>query len=83
MKNEKITYGVAARLHGQYWGYQEGGTIGFGPFENAKVVNPDFCKSPTDMRHEFDSEASKALLYHPDAKLVKVKRTLTLEVVEG
>lgn len=75
-----------AEYNGKYWGTQyadERSTNNdFGDIENAIICDPKYCLKPTDMtwnpqntlgrNHEYD------LL--KNAKLVKIKKTITTEI---
>jgi len=86
MIKEEIIEGVVAEYNGKYWGTQyadERSTNNdFGDIENAIICDPKYCLKPTDMtwnpqntlgrNHEYD------LL--KNAKLVKIKKTITTEI---
>jgi hypothetical protein len=79
-----IEIGVAAYLHGQFWGCQrpggghgEGDVMGYGPIENAKLNDPCYCLKPTDMTYT-GSDYERKLA---PARLVMVRKTTTFEVI--
>ena len=76
MKKVEVIEGVVAEYNGQYWGKQIWGEDGFGDISKAIISEPRFCKEPTNLTSKFDKVSSKAL---SKAKLVKVKKTITLE----
>lgn len=83
-KNEFI--GVVAEFKGQYWGtqYEDGHCTcnDFGPIENAKISDSEFCTKPTDMTYNPKNTNG----FNPDynqlklAKLRKVKRITIFEI---
>lgn len=88
MKNIEIIEGVVAELNGKFWGnqYDDGNSTSndFGDLSKAEISDPEFCKSPTDLTWNpaFQNR------YNPDyellkqAKLVKVRKTITIETFE-
>ena len=85
MKKEIIKTGVVAEFNGRFWGvqYEDGHCTehAFGPIEKAKISDPAYCHSPTDltwipidMRSNPDYEQLKK------ARLVKITITTTYEV---
>jgi hypothetical protein len=77
MKNVKIIEGVVAEYNGEYWGEQEHENMDFGDILRAEISDPECCKKPTDKTSENQRSYYKAL---SQAKLVKVKKTITTEV---
>lgn len=85
MKKIKVIEGVAAEYNGEFWGkqYEDGcsTSYGFGSFDKAIIHEAQFCKKATDFTHNPET----TLGYNPDynelkkAKLVKVKKTITIE----
>lgn len=85
-KVEKIIEGVAAEYNSKFWGilYSDGKCTskGFGDLEDAEIHDPDYCKKPTDLTWTPSLGA-----YNPEynvlekAKLVKVKKTITIETL--
>ena len=84
MKSIKIIEGVVAEFEGKYWGFQHGDAQythnDFGSLENADISDPAYCVKATDKTYNNGS-------YNPDyeklskAKLVRVKKTITIETV--
>jgi hypothetical protein len=74
-KRGETKKGVVAELDGKYWGeqYNDGHScqIGFGPIDNAKIVNPEFCPVPEHMTYDKDPQRGAL----SNATLRKVART--------
>lgn len=79
-----VKLGVVSKLGDKFWGDQRPGdyprSIGWGPIENAMIVDMEFCKKPTDMtynpanthgRNPHFDELSK-----PGVELILVKKTV-------
>lgn len=81
MKKEIVKTGVVAEFEGKYWGvqYEDGHSTSydFGPIENARVSDPQYCKRPDDMTYSSDSYNRPRL---QKAKLVPVTITTVYEV---
>ena len=85
MKKVEIIEGVVAEYNGKYWGkqYQDGRCTSkdFGDIEKAEISNPEYCTKPTDMT--WDPENTNGYNHEYEllkkAKLVKVKKTITIE----
>lgn len=83
----EIIEGVVAEYKGKFWGKQHGdaqySVNDFGSLDKATIANPEFCTKPTDMTYD------PANMPNPDydkllkAKLVKVRKTITFEILES
>ena len=85
MKKIEVIEGVVSEYNGKFWGiqYQDERSTSkdFGDFEKAEISDPKYCTKPTDMTWDpkntfgYNSEYDKL----KNAKLVKVKKTITTE----
>ena len=83
-KNELT--GVVSELDGKYWGTQYADGYckcnDFGPIENARISDPEYCTKPTDMTYNPKNTNG----FNPDydqlkrAKLIKIKKTIIFEI---
>ncbi|MDX1532612.1 MAG: hypothetical protein R3230_00230 [Nitrosopumilaceae archaeon] len=82
-KTEIVIEGVVAEYGGSYWGcqYEDGQSqeMNYGPLCNATISNPRFCKTPTDMARGHQIIDFNRLKL---ARLMKVKKATTIEVVD-
>lgn len=81
MKKVKVIEGVAAELNGKFWGrkYKDEGYF-FGDYEDAKIEDPQLCHKTTDMTNSpRDGRQYSDYGQLKIAKLVKVKKTITIE----
>jgi len=85
MKKVEVIEGVVSEYNGKFWGiqYTDGHSTSkdFGDFEKAIIGNPKYCTKPTDMTWNPQNTNRYNHEYNllKKAKLVKVKKTITIE----
>jgi hypothetical protein len=79
MRKELIRTGVVAEFEGRYWGiqYEDGHSTeyDFGPIQNARISDPQYCKKPEDMTYAGDYNRPRL----QKAKLVAITVTTIYE----
>lgn len=77
-----VEEGLVVEFQGKFWGtlYADGQStsLGWGDIKQAKLCNPEFCFSPTDLTYQ-DSPHRKELA---KGHLIKVRRITSVEVIE-
>lgn len=80
MKVTKTIKGVVAELNGMYFGTEwedaKSTSYTFGPLENAKIADPEYCINPEDMTYQNSPYYNQL----KQSKLIPVTKTITWEV---
>ncbi len=83
MMTRTVQTGVVAEYKGKYWGKQYGDgkctVYGYGPIENAKVSDPEYCLEPRDMTYRGSRDEQEL----NKATLLPFRETITYEVANG